>query len=199
MGWHLDLALLVIRFNKHLWWTMQPARSTTCFGTFIFVSPSLLDSEYATIHALVEQTRLAHYRLVWIAGGSSAIRSDCIRQCAQKIRCPVLSIGRALSSSILDQPAPLRPASAEEAFYDMLHTSKSDVLCLDHLEILFDEALMLNAVDLIRNASRRFVLIASWPGTADSSCLTFGPADHPSYSRIPLSELECPVHTLSLS
>lgn len=113
--------------------------------------------------------------------------------------CPVLSIGRTLSSSILDQPAPLRPASAEEAFYDMLHTSKSDVLCLDHLEILFDEALMLKAVDLVKNASRRFTLVASWPGTTDSGSLTFGPADHPSYFRIPLSELECPVHILSLS
>jgi hypothetical protein len=185
--------------NKHLWRTIKPAKSTTCFGTFIFVSPSFFDSEYATIQALVDQIRLAHYRLVWIAGGSSAMRSDFIRQCALNIRCPVLSIGRALSSNILDQPAPLRSASAQEAFYDMLHTSESDALCLDHLEILFDEALMLKAVDLVRNASRRFVLVASWPGTADSTCLTFGPADHPSYFRIPLSELECPVHILSLS
>jgi hypothetical protein len=154
-------------------------------------------TEYTTIRALVDQVRLAHYRLVWIAGGSSAIRSDFMRQCAKSMTCPVLSIGRALSSSVLDQASPLRPASAEEAFYDMLHTSGSDVLCLDHLEILFDEALMLKAVDLVRNASRRFVLIASWPGTADSSSLSFGPADHPSFFRISLSELECPVHTLS--
>ncbi len=81
----------------------------------------------------------------------------------------------------------------------MLHTRTSDVLCLDHLEILFDETLMLKAVDLVRNASRRFMLIASWPGNADESSLTFGPADHPSYFRIPLSELECPVHILSPS
>jgi len=102
-----------------------------------------------------------------------------------------------LSAAIVDQPAPLRPASAEGVFYDMLHSSKSEVLCLDHLEILFDEALMLKAVDLVRNASRRFVLIASWPGTADAAGLSFGQADHPAYFRIPLSELECPIHTLS--
>jgi hypothetical protein len=104
-----------------------------------------------------------------------------------------------LSTAIIDQATPLRSASAEEAFYDLLHTNDSDVLCIDHLEILFDEALMLKAVDLVRNASRRIVLIASWPGTADSGSLTFGPSEHPSYFRIPLSELECPVHTLSLS
>lgn len=141
----------------------------------------------------------AHYRLVWIAGESSALRSRFMSQYASQIGCPLFKVGRTLSSSILDQSAQLRPASAEEAFYDILHAMESDVLCLDHLEILFDEALMLKAVDLVRNASRRFVLVASWPGTADSTCLTFGPADHPSYFRIPLSEMECPVHILSLS
>ncbi len=120
-------------------------------------------------------------------------------QFAAKIGCPLLMIGRALSSSIMDKTAPLRPASAEESFYDMLHSSRSDVLCLDQLEILFDETLRLKALDLVRNASRRFVLVASWPGIADSSNLTFGPPDHPSYFRIPLSEMECPVHILSLS
>ena len=160
---------------------------------------SLPDSEVLTIQPLLRQVSQAHYRLVWVAGGSAAGRSRFLQQLAVQMACPLLNIGRSLSSTILDQAAPLRPASAEGAFYNMLHAGESDVLCIDHLDILFDEALMLKAVDLVRNASRRFVLIASWPGTADSSILTFGPADHPSYFRISLSELECPVHILSSS
>lgn len=127
------------------------------------------------------------------------MRSSFISQSAAKLGYPLLTIGRVLSATLLDTAAALRPASAEEAFYDVLRSSGSDVLCLDHLEILFDESLMLKAIDLVRNASRRFILIASWPGIADANSLTFGPADHPSHIRIPLSELECPIHTLSTS
>lgn len=162
----------------------------------VFPSP---DSEYVTVHTMMDQVRHAHYRLVWVTGGSARARSAFLCQVAQRMDCPLMSIGRVLSASILELAAPLRPASAEGAFYDMLHSSGRELLCLDHLEILFDESLMLKAVDLVRNASRRFMLLASWPGNADESSLTFGPADHPSHFRILLSELECPVHTLANS
>lgn len=168
------------------------------FLDLLILNYRLPDSDYLSVRASVDQVCYAHYRLVWVTGGSSAARSSFLRGYAELHPCPSLNIGRMLSTAIIDQATPLRSASAEEAFYDMLHTSDSDVLCLDHLEILFDEALMLKAVDLVQNASRRFVLIASWPGTADSCGLIFGPADHPTYFRISLSELECPVHTLSL-
>ncbi len=127
------------------------------------------------------------------------MRTKFLAEFAEKRDGPLLNIGRALSSAIIEQSAPLRSASAEEAFYDMLHTSKSDLVCIDHLEILFDEPLMLKAVDLVRNASRRRVLLASWPGVAEAGSLAFAPADHPSHFRIPLSALECPVHSLSQS
>jgi len=164
-----------------------------------FVIATFPESEYETVHTLVDQVRLAHFRLVWIAGNASSVRSSFLAQCAEKFNRPILHVGKILSSCLLDQPAPLRPTSAEEAFYDMLISSKSNSICLDHLEILFDESLKLKAVDLVRNASRRFVLIASWPGIADTSHLTFGTADHPSHYRIPFPELECPVHHLSTS
>lgn len=99
----------------------------------------------------------------------------------------------------MEQAAPLRPASAEGAFYELLHGAKSDLLFLDHLEILFDQLLMLNATELVRNASRRFVLVACWPGSVDSSTLKFGPPDHPAHFHISIPEMECPVHALTVS
>ncbi len=194
---NLDLALPAMRDIQQL--SARLSQKNAYIQIISFLSPNFPNSEFTTVQAVVDQVRQAHYRLVWIAGGSSATRSSFMSQLAIKIGCPLLMIGRALSSSILDQTAPLRPASAEEFFYDMLHSSKNDVLCLDQLEILFDETLMLKAVDLVRNASRRFVLAVSWPGIVDANSLIFGPADHPSYFRIPLSELECPVHILSFS
>jgi len=160
------------------------------------VTQSFPLSEFSAIRALLENVRHAHYRLIWVAGVSAVTRSHFLTQFSKAFPCPLLNIGQELSSSLIEQAAPLRSASAEGAFYDLLHFSESELLCLDRLEILFDESLMLKAVDLVKNASRRFVLLASWPGAADESSLTFGPADHPSYFRIPLSDLECPVYTL---
>jgi hypothetical protein len=167
------------------------------FLDYRILNHRLPDSDYLSVRASVDQVRHAHYRLVWVTGESAGARSRFLNDYAEQYACPLIGIGRMLSAAILEHPAPLRPASAEGAFYDILHSTKSEVLCLDHLEILFDEALMLKAVDLVRNASRRFVLIASWPGTADAEWLSFAQSDHPTYFRIPLSELECPVHTLS--
>ena len=157
------------------------------------------DSEWALIRGIIAQISQAHYRLVWITGAPPGRRSDCIRSIAGRLGCPLLSVGQGLSSRVLDQPAPLRSAAAEDGFYEMLHQSKAEMICLDHLEILFDQSLMLKAADLVRNASRRFLLIAAWPGTADGTGLVFGPPDHPSYFRISYSQMECPVHHLSNS
>jgi hypothetical protein len=161
--------------------------------------PPCFDSDFSGMQDAIRQVRQAHFRMIWLTGSPPARRSAFVNSVASRLGCPLLRVGKELSSSILEQPAPLRPAVAEGAFYDMLLQSKAETICLDHLEILFDQSLMLKGADLIRNASRRFVLIASWPGTADATSLAFGPADHPSHFRISFSEMECPVYQLSNS
>ena len=161
--------------------------------------PEIQESELSAVEMLARSVEQAHFKLIWMAIESPVTRSDFLSHLAARFGCPLLGVGKLLSSALLDQPAPLRPASAENAFYDMLHQSGAEMMCLDHLEILFDQSLMLKAVDLIRNASRRFVLIAAWPGTVDATGLSFGPADHPSHFRISFSEMECPVYQISTS
>ena len=108
-----------------------------------------------------------------------------------------MNVGQVLSSVLSEIAAPLRAASVEDTFFDLLRDGKADVVCLDHLEILFDQGLKLNAVDLVRNASRRFTIIASWPGVVDGQFLIFAPPDHPSHVRIPIHDMECPDHLLN--
>lgn len=162
------------------------------------------DSHDSEIEHLVEDVclavavvRHAHFRLVWVAGRSPRERSRHLDAVAAHLGCPSLKIGRSLAASLLELSPRLRAASAEDSFLDLLLGANSDILCLDHLEVLFDPALRLNAVDLIQNASRRFVLVASWPGEIDGQGLSFGPADHPAYVRIPLPLDAIPVISLS--
>jgi len=162
------------------------------------------DSTDSEIEHLVEEVcqavatvRHAHFRLVWVVGRTSRERSRLLDALALHLGCPSLKIGRSLSASLLELSPRLRAASAEDTFLDLLLGAASDILCLDHLEVLFDPALRLSAVDLIQNASRRFVLVASWPGEIDGQGLSFGPADHPAHVRIPLPLDAIPVISLS--
>lgn len=145
----------------------------------------------------VATVRHAHFRLVWVAGRTSPERSRLLETVALHLGCPCLKIGRSLSAALLELSPRLRAASAEDTFLDLLLAASSDILSLDHLEVLFDPALRLNAVDLIQNASRRFVLVASWPGEIDGEGLSYGPADHPAHVRIPLPLDAIPVISLS--
>ncbi len=149
------------------------------------------------LRSSVDSVRNAHFRLVWVVGGNSAHRSSVLAAAAEALECPNLKVGRQLSEVLLDLSPRLRAATAEEAFQDLLLGADSEVLCLDHLEILFDPSLRLKAVDLIQNASRRFVLIASWPGLRHNDSLVFGPADHPAFVRVTLDQLADPLIALS--
>lgn len=168
------------------------------------IRPMPPDSPDSEIEHLVEEVcqavaavRHAHFRLVWVAGRTPRERSRILDALALHLGCPDLKIGRSLSASLLELSPRLRAASAEDTFLDLLLGAASDTLCLDHLEVLFDPALRLSAVDLIQNASRRFVLVASWPGEIDGQGLSFGPADHPAHVRIPLPLDAIPVISLS--
>jgi len=134
-------------------------------------NPELQEWDVSALDQMIGDVKQAHFKLLWVAGKEPGRRSAFLSQLAGKMGFPILNVGKLLASGMIDQPVHLRPSSAEDGFYDLLHQSGTEMLCLDHLEILFDQALMLKAVDLIRNASRRFILIAAWPGTLDTKCV----------------------------
>lgn len=140
--------------------------------------------------------RREHFRVVWVVGGTASDRSAVIRGVVDAEDGAMLDVGRLLSAALLEIPSPLRAVSVDDAFSDMLSSGGKEVLCLDHLEILFETSLMLHPIDLVRNASRRFLLVASWPGTFSEDFLIFGPENHPAHIKIPRQDLECLIHAI---
>lgn len=138
----------------------------------------------------------AHFRLIWVAGRSPADRTGYLKSVSQAIGAPYLAIGKLLSAALLELPPSLRASSAEDSFTDILRNAGSPIVVIDHLDVLFDRGLMLNPVGLIQNVSRRFTIIASWPGAGNPDGLTYAPEDHPSHVHIPLRALESPVYFL---
>jgi hypothetical protein len=131
--------------------------------------------------SLFESMRGSDQRVLWVAGGSAAHRSGIVMGVADKIRVPFLDIGKTLSAALLDVSPSLRAVSVEDCFYDLLDAGDGDSRCLDHLDILFEETLLLDAVNLIQASSRRYRIVASWPGHIDGDKLFYAPSEHPSH------------------
>ena len=150
----------------------------------------------AGLLAALQTARREHFRVIWVVGGSASERSAVIRAVADAEDGAVLDVGRLLSAALIEIPSPHRAVSVDDAFSDMLSSGGKEVLCLDHLEILFETSLMLQPIDLVKNASRRFLLVASWPGTFAQDSLVFGPEDHPAHLKTPRQDLECLIHSI---
>jgi len=150
----------------------------------------------AELQADLARARAAHFRLVWLAGGTAAARSALLRALSEAEDGVFVELGKKLSTALIDIPAPFRTASVEDCFAACMGESTSETTCLDHLEILFEPSLLINPVALIQGASRHAVIVAAWPGVVEGSRLTFGSPDHPGYKEIQEQDLEAVVHSI---
>lgn len=155
-----------------------------------------LTEKVTEIQADVSRASGEHFRLVWVAGGTALERSALLRVLAEVEDGALIDVGKKLSTALIEIPVPLRTASVAECFAACMGESPSAVTCLDHLEILFEPSLRLNPVSLVQGASRRNVLVAAWPGLAETGRLTFGSIDHPAHMDISEQEIESIVHHL---
>lgn len=144
----------------------------------------------------ISRARDEHFKLVWLAGDTSARRTRVLHALVEGVGGAYLDLGKILSSALLDVPLHLRAASVHECFAACLGSESRAVTCLDHLDILFEPSLKTNGVELVKNASRHAVLVASWPGIFEQGNLVFGPSDHPSHKEIPERDLESAVHII---
>ena len=133
----------------------------------------------------------AHFRMVWVVGGTAAERSALLRGFAEATAGELIELGKGLSAALIDVSASLRAASVEDCFARLLEDRPGPILCLDHLEILFEPSLRLNPVELLKNSSRHRLLVASWPGTIQGDRITFGPEEHPAHRKYFHQEMEC--------
>lgn len=158
-----------------------------------------VSSNCEDITTAIEGVDCAHFRLLWVVGLCSSNRTQILKELSSVAGSAHINVGAELSAKLMEVDPRLRPHSVEEIFFDLLNSSAAKVLCLDRLEILFDPGLRLNPIDLLRNASRKFLMTASWPGTFSNQTLVYGCNEHPSHFQIPVTEIESPIHLLTAS
>lgn len=142
-------------------------------------NPALVDT--------VDRLATAYYRLALLVGPPGSGKTRRLRALARDTRAPCLNVSLALGECLRPLPPRQRPAQAPIALADLLRGDAP--LLLDNLELLFEPGLQLNPLAALKQASRRRVLVAAWPGSLDRGALVYAAPGHPEHRRYPADDL----------
>ena len=95
--------------------------------------------------------------------------------------CPIFNVNLKLSQSLLELPRIKRPRQVDRIFGELIDGYEGELVVLDDLEVLFDTALQLDPLRLLKLHSRNKTLVAAWNGTFHDGMLTYAEPDHPEY------------------
>ena len=97
---------------------------------------------------------------------------------------PRLSVGRELAAALLSEPPARRPQATrrwlEARLCEMVSAGDEIVLCTE-IDLLFEPALHLDPLRLLRDASRVARIVVVWPGSYDGDVLAYAVPAHSHY------------------
>jgi hypothetical protein len=129
----------------------------------------------------LEQAAASFNRLVLLAGPGESGKTSLLRQVSELRECPVVNVNLMLSLSLLELPRSKRPRQGNRIFGELIDECDGDLIVLDDLEVLFDTALQLDPLQLLKLHSRNKTLMASWNGKFQDGVLSYAEPDHPEY------------------
>jgi hypothetical protein len=94
---------------------------------------------------------------------------------------PSLSIGRELAAVLVSESPGDRPAAARRWMETTLAKAAPGPILVTGVDLLFEPALKLDPVALLRQASRRTTLLVTWPGSYASDVLAYAVPRHSHY------------------
>jgi hypothetical protein len=111
------------------------------------------------------------------------------RDLSQRFGWPVLSVGEQLSAALLDVAPRRRPHMAGQAVDDAIRRLAPGPIVCSHIDLLFEPALELDALWLLREASRLAALVVLWPGQYQARVLSYAVPEHAHYRAWRRTEL----------
>ncbi|RID89031.1 BREX-3 system P-loop-containing protein BrxF [Peribacillus asahii] len=108
-------------------------------------------------------------------------KGNSVQYIGQSGNFPVLNISLLLSEKLKEYPRKRMTNRVHALLSDILKETSSDVICLEHIEILFDPNLNQDAIQLLQSFSRNYTLIVSWRGTYNGKKFTYAVPGHPEY------------------
>ena len=142
--------------------------------------------------AVNEKVRLVrdfYHRLILIVDSHGVNYTCAHKEIGELNGIPVINVNLELSRRLLDLAERQRPRHVQQMLQRIVSEPGSDIVLLDHIELLFDVSLRQDPLRLLRHLSRSMTVIAVWNGSIDGEFVCFGRPNHPEYRRYPLGDI----------
>ena len=132
-----------------------------------------------------QASHLYHRLLVFVSG--EVVKSG--QDIAERLGLQRINVGEELGGKLLEVPARRRPLKVAGLLEDSVNAAGANGVVLDRIEILFEESLKAEPLTLLRNLSRKRLVIAMWSGKIEADSLVYGSPGHPEYRSYPARDL----------
>lgn len=142
----------------------------------------------ARLHEAIREAAGHYYRLVVLAGPPGSGKTGTMQAVGQQTGYPYLNVNLELSKKLLELTRSQRSRQVERLLRDVIASAAGDVVLLDNLEILFDQALEVEPLRLLQVSSRNRTVVASWTGTFKDGTLAYAEPGHSEFVQCKQAE-----------
>lgn len=100
----------------------------------------------------------------------------------------LLNLNLVLSEELKDVPFKRRPFKAVNFLDELILDAKSEIVCIDNFEVLFEPSLKINPFELLTKFSKSKTLIIAWRGTILNDHFIYAEPGHPEYIKFPTKD-----------
>ncbi|NLI12135.1 BREX-3 system P-loop-containing protein BrxF [Pelotomaculum propionicicum] len=117
-----------------------------------------------------------------------------IQDITRELAIPCINLSLKLSEELLEVPVVQRGRKVNQLVDKIVSESTGEILCFEHIELLFHPQLQQDPMRILENISRNKIIVVSWSGRYANGRLTYAEPEHPEY-RV-YNELEASVITI---
>ncbi|MEW6106735.1 MAG: BREX-3 system P-loop-containing protein BrxF [Bacillota bacterium] len=113
----------------------------------------------------IAQAEVLYYRLVLVTAPSGAGKTRLLQEVSKRTGAPLLNINLELSHRMLDLTRRQRAMQSPGLLSETVYETKSNVVLLDNIELLFDVELKQDPLRILQGISRNKTIVAAWNGS----------------------------------
>jgi hypothetical protein len=112
-------------------------------------------------------------RLVVIVGKPGSGKSKMMRELATNRGWKYVDCQTLVTADLLEVVPKARPREAPHILDELLASEKAEIILLDGIQLLFTPLLNLDPLALLRQLSKKYLIVAAWPGRYEDGRLSF--------------------------
>ncbi|MDR3563004.1 MAG: BREX-3 system P-loop-containing protein BrxF [Negativicutes bacterium] len=121
----------------------------------------------------IQSLQAGQEQLVLIVGRPGSGKSKIMRELASNRGWKYVDSQKLVTDELLELVPKVRPREAPHLLDAVLGREKAEVILLDGIQLLFTPLLHLEPLTLLRQLSRKYQIVAAWPGRYEGGRLSY--------------------------